>query len=65
MLKTRKRPLLLAMIGLGLAVASMYTLVPRIKAVEAVALFATAFGSGAAVAAALTPPRRDGDQNPT
>src|SRR5688500_15512738 len=63
--KNRQKPLLLAIIGLGMAVASMYSVVPRIRAVEAAALFATAFGTGAALAAALTPARRDDDERPT
>ncbi len=54
--------LLLAIIGLGLAALSIYSVVPRIKLVEAVSLFATAFGAGAGVTAALRGrrPSRDG-----
>lgn len=62
MTKNRKIPLLIALIGLGMAAASMYSVVPRIKAVEAVILFATAFGSGAALTAVLAPARRDADE---
>jgi hypothetical protein len=44
--------ILLAVISLILAFASIYSLVPRIRLVEGVGLFATAFGAGASFAAA-------------
>ena len=45
--------IVIAVIGTATAVASMFTLVPRVKLVEAVTLFATAFGAGAALSAAV------------
>ncbi len=45
--------LLIAGIGVLMAAGSIYSIVPRIKLVEAIALFATAFGAGAAFALAV------------
>lgn len=46
----RALPLVLALVGVIGAIASMASVVPRIRPVEAVTLFATAFGAGACVA---------------
>jgi hypothetical protein len=50
---SRRLAILLAVISLVLACASIYSVVPRIRLVEAVGLFATAFGAGASFAASL------------
>jgi hypothetical protein len=50
--------LLIAIIGLVSAVALMYGLVPRIRLVEAVSLFAAAFGAGASFAVTIVSMRR-------
>ena len=50
--------LFLAVIGVVIAVASMYSLVPRVRLVEAVGLAATSFGAGAALAVAIAALRK-------
>ena len=55
---TQRLPLLLVVAALVLAALSMYSIVPRISLVEAVTLFATAFGAGAGMAATITSARR-------
>ena len=51
-------PLLTAIIGLVLAMGSVASVVPRIRLVEAVGLFATAFGAGAGAAATVVAIKR-------
>ena len=46
-------PLLSVAIGLGIAVASVRNIVPRVRLVEALLLFASSFGAGAAIVAAV------------
>jgi hypothetical protein len=55
---SRRMSVVVAIMGLVLAVASMFSVVPRIRLVEALSLFATAFGAGAGLVAALASPRR-------
>jgi len=51
-MQTRQRTsLILAIISVVLAVMSISNVVPRIRLVEAILLFATAFGAGAGFAA--------------
>ena len=50
--------ILIAVGGLVSAVASMYGLVPRIRLVDALGLFATAFAAGAGLAVAIMDFRR-------
>lgn len=63
-MQTRQRlSLFAAVIGLVLGVALIASVVPRIRLVEAVGLFATAFGAGAGLTEAIRsartePPRR-------
>ncbi len=54
----RAMAILIAVVGLVSAVALMFTLVPRIRLVEAVSLFATAFAAGAGFAVTVTSLRR-------
>jgi hypothetical protein len=42
-----------AIVALVVALASMYSLVPRIRLVEAISLFAAAFAAGASLVSAL------------
>src|SRR3954468_7337889 len=49
----QKLSLLAAVLGLALGVASIASVVPRIRLVEAVTLFATAFGAGAGLTDAI------------
>ena len=49
-----KLAILIAVIGLLLAVLSISSVVPRIRLVEALSLFATAFGAGASFAVSMT-----------
>ena len=49
----------LAVLGVVLAVAEIRTLVPRVRLREALILFATAFGAGAALTKAVEAWRRD------
>ena len=53
MYRKQKLLLVVALVALGLAALSMYSVVPRIKLVEAVSLFASAFGAGAAMTTAV------------
>jgi ABC-type transporter Mla maintaining outer membrane lipid asymmetry permease subunit MlaE len=50
--------LLVAVIGVFMAVVSIFTVVPRVPLVEAVILAATSFGAGAALTAAIGLRRR-------
>jgi hypothetical protein len=50
--------MLIAVIGLLMAAGSVYSVVPRIRLVEAITLFATAFGAGVAFALAIAERRR-------
>ena len=50
--------LVVAVIGLVSALALMSSVVPRIRLVEAVSLFATAFGAGASFAVSVVETRR-------
>ena len=45
--------LFLAVIGVVIAAASVYSIVPRVRLVEAVGLAASSFGAGAAFVAAI------------
>ena len=56
-----KMAVLIAVIGVGLAVVSIFSVVPRIRLVEAVSLFATAFAAGAGLAVTITGMRRRRD----
>ena len=59
--KVRPSPsmtMLIAIVGVLVAVASIFSLVPRVRLVEAVILAATSFGAGAALAAAISQRRR-------
>jgi hypothetical protein len=51
--------MIVAILGLVLAIASMHSVVPRIRLVEAIGLFATAFGAGAGLTATLAGVRRE------
>lgn len=56
---TRQRlSMFAAIFGSLLSLASILSVVPRIRLVEAVGLFATAFGAGAGLADALSRARR-------
>lgn len=50
--------LFLAIIGVVIAVASIYSIVPRVRLVEAVGLAASSFGAGAAFVAAIAARRK-------
>jgi hypothetical protein len=52
-----------AFMGLVLAATSMSSVVPRIRLVEAIGLFATAFGAGAALTAALMNKKAPGSRD--
>lgn len=59
---TRQRlSMFAAIFGSLLSLASILSVVPRIRLVEAVGLFATAFGAGAGLADALSRARRASD----
>jgi len=45
----QKLSILVVIVGSILSAASIFTVVPRIRLVEAIGLFATAFGAGAAL----------------
>jgi hypothetical protein len=51
MSRQQRLSLLLAIVATFTAAAEIYRIVPRIKLVEAVTLFASAFGAGAALTA--------------
>lgn len=51
--------LFLAVIGVVIAAASVYSLVPRVRLVEAVGLAASSFGAGAAFVAAIVGWRKE------
>ena len=53
--------LFLAIIGVVIAVASVYSIVPRVRLVEAVGLAASSFGAGAAFVAAIVGRRKGSD----
>ena len=48
----------LAVIGVVIAVASVYSIVPRVPLVEAIGLAASSFGAGAAFVAAIAARRK-------
>ena len=50
--------LVIAVIGVVIAVASVYSIVPRVRLVEAIGLAATSFGAGAALAVAVAARRK-------
>lgn len=50
--------LVVAIIGVVMAVASMYSVVPRVRLVEAIGLAATSFGAGAALVVAIAERRK-------
>ena len=56
--RSRLLPLVIAIVGVIAALATVASVVPRIQLVEAITLFATAFGAGAAFVAALVGFRR-------
>ena len=59
-MQTRQRlSLFTAVIGLVLGVASIASVVPRIRLVEAVTLFGSAFGAGAGLTEAIRSARTD------
>ena len=53
MQRKERLSLFVAVVSFVLAAASMASVVPRIRVVEAISLFATAFGAGAGLASAL------------
>ena len=55
----QKLSLFAAIMGLVLGVASMASVVPRIRLVEAVGLFASAFGAGAGLTEAIRSARTE------
>ena len=55
----QKMAMLVAIMSLALALVSILSIVPRIRLVEAIGLFATAFGAGAGFVDAVTGMRRE------
>jgi hypothetical protein len=54
--KDRRRPVLLlvpAVIGIATSLITAFALVPRVRVVDVLTVFATAFGGGAALTAAI------------
>ena len=56
--------LFLAVIGVVIAAASVYSIVPRVRLVEAIGLAASSFGAGAAFVAAIVERRKGSGAKP-
>ena len=51
--------LVIAVVGVATAAPAMFSLVPRVRLVEAITLFATAFGAGAGLGIAVAAAKRE------